>query len=50
MARKARDRDIGFWLRLHGASIPKGQKARDYVAASGIPPSLAEFAKDCFPQ
>lgn len=48
--RVARDRDVGYWLRLHGAQIPRGQKARDYVTASGLPPSLAEFAKECFPQ
>ena len=48
-SRKARERDIGYWLRLHGAEIPRGVKPRDYITASGAPPSLLEFAKDCFP-
>lgn len=46
--RIARDRDVGYWLRLYGVDIPRGQTARQVIAASGIPPDLAEFAKDCF--
>lgn len=48
--RVARDRDIGFWLRSYGVKIPRGQKARDVLTASGIPDDLAEFARSCFPQ
>jgi hypothetical protein len=35
---------------LHGVDIPRGVKARDHLAASGMPQSLLEFARDCFPQ
>lgn len=48
--RVARDRDIGFWLRAYGVDIPRGVKARDVVTASGIPPALAELAREAFPR
>lgn len=47
--RVARDRDIGFWLKQYGVSIPRGTKAREVVTASGLPDELAEFARSCFP-
>ena len=48
--RVARDRDIGYWLKMYGVPIPRGTKARDVITASGIPPELAEYARNCFPQ
>ena len=47
--RVARERDIGYWLKLHGAQIPRGQKPREFLTASGMPESLKAFARDCFP-
>lgn len=47
--RVARDRDLAFWLRMYGVSVPRGVKARDVLAASGVPPDLADFAKSVFP-
>lgn len=48
--RVARDKDIGFWLNQYGVTVPRGQKARAVVTASGVPPALKEFARSCFPQ
>ena len=50
VTRKARDQDYAFWLRSYGVPVPRGQKATQVIAASGIPPDLAEFARSCFPQ
>lgn len=49
VTRVARDRDIGFWLKAYGVKIPRGAKARDVLTASGIPPELAELAREAFP-
>lgn len=48
--RVARDKDIRFWLNQYGVQVPRGQKARTVVTASGLPPDLADFARSCFPQ
>ena len=47
--RVATDAAIGYWLRMYGVDIPKGRKARDVLTASGIPPALAQFAREAFP-
>lgn len=47
--RKARDRDYAFWLKQFGVPVPRGTRAMDVIAASGVPPALGEFAKRCYP-
>lgn len=47
--RIAKDQHISYWLKLYGVQVPRGQKPRDVIAASGIPPDLARLAKDCWP-
>lgn len=47
--RKATDKAMRYWLTEFGAPVPRHMKARDYLAASGMPSELAQFARECFP-
>lgn len=35
-----------YWLTRFGVSVPRGGRALDVVMASGLPPDLADLARD----